>query len=41
MKTKGVAVVADVLSEEELVIAREEMWKFLEDLTQTCKQPIK
>ena len=35
------AVVADVLSEDELKLAREELWAALEGITKTCKRPFK
>ena len=39
--TKGVAVVKDVLSPEELETARNELWATLEEITKTCEVPFK
>ena len=41
IKTKGVAVVKNVLSPEELKTAREELWATLEEITQNFKVPFK
>ena len=41
IKKTGTAVVADVLSEEELKFAREQLWLALEGITKTCKTPFK
>ena len=37
----GTAVVADVLSEDELKFARQQLWLALEDITKTCSKPFK